>query len=452
MTVPPPLSELRKRFPEAFRVSETLHSAGFSALFAGGCVRDWLLGREAKDIDIASDAAPDEVEALFPRTHAIGKSFGVIQVMEGRELFEVATFRRDLEQSDGRHPGRIEPSSPTEDARRRDFTVNGLFLDPDSGEVIDFVGGREDLAAKRIRAIGDPRERFREDHLRMLRAARFAAVLGFDIEAETRTAIRERAPDLQRISVERIRTEFVRLLTEAPRPGDAVELLDDCGLLEQILPEFLDLRGCDQPPEFHPEGDVWVHTLMMLNELKNPSPALALAVLLHDIGKPATRSVENGRIRFTGHAQVGAKMAETWMRKMKFGKALREQVVGMVDRHMNFMNVGQMRKASLRRMVGRPHFDEELELHRIDCLCSNGITASHERLIQAKAEYEAEAALPEPWITGQDLLAMGIEKGPIIGKWKQRAYDEQLEGTHPDKASLLDWVKTRAKRMTSDGE
>ncbi|MCC5849052.1 MAG: CCA tRNA nucleotidyltransferase [Verrucomicrobia bacterium] len=441
MNAPPPLSELRKRFPEAFRVSETLNSAGFQALFAGGCVRDWILGRDAKDIDIASDANPDEVEALFPRTHAIGKSFGVIQVMEGEALFEVATFRRDLDQTDGRRPGRIEPSTPPEDAQRRDFTLNGLFLDPISGEVIDYVGGLEDLAAKRIRAIGDPRERFREDHLRMLRAARFAAVLGFEIEAHTRTAIRERAPDLQRISVERIRTEFVRMLTESPRPGDAVALLDDCKLLEQILPEFLDLRGCTQPPEFHPEGDVWVHTLMMLNELKNPSPALALGVLLHDIGKPATRSEENDRIRFTGHAQVGAEMAETWMRKMKFSKAMREQVTGMVDRHMNFMNVTKMRKAGLRRMVGRPHFEDELELHRIDCLCSNGITASHELLTQAKAEYEAEAALPEPWITGKDLMALGIEQGPGIGKWKQRAYDEQLEGRHPDKAALLGWVK-----------
>jgi putative nucleotidyltransferase with HDIG domain len=435
------LSDRRKMHPAAFRLSETLREAGFEALFAGGCVRDWLLGREPKDIDVASNATPDEVEALFERTHALGKAFGVIQVMMGEEAFEVTTFRRDLDYSDGRRPAGIEPSSPEEDAKRRDFTVNGLFMDPVSGEIIDYVDGRSDLKHGIIRAIGDPGERFREDHLRMLRAVRFAAVLGFEIEEQTKAAIRERAGDLARISVERIRTEFVRLLTESARPGDAVELLDACGLLEVILPEFLDLRGCEQPPEWHPEGDVWTHTVMMLNELNQPSARLALGVLLHDIGKPATRTVEaDGRIRFMGHAQVGARMADRWMRKMKFSNALREDVKGLVDRHMNFMNVKQMREATRKRMVASPVIEDELELHRLDCLCSNGITESYEILQRVRKEVEKEAALPEPWVTGRDLLRLGL-KGQAIGEWKQRAYDEQLEGRFADKEGLMRWVE-----------
>ncbi|MCH8528446.1 MAG: CCA tRNA nucleotidyltransferase [Kiritimatiellae bacterium] len=440
------VSELRKLYPSAFRVSETLRAAGFEALFAGGCVRDWLLGRVPKDIDVASNATPEEVEGLFERTHALGRAFGVIQVMMGEEAFEVTTFRRDLAYSDGRRPEGIVPSTPEEDARRRDFSINGLFLDPVSGEVIDFVGGREDLKHGIIRAIGDPLDRFREDHLRMLRAVRFAAVLGFEMEEDTRAAIRTRAADLGRISVERIRTEFVRLLTESARAGDAVELLDRCGLLEQILPEFLDLRGCEQPPEWHPEGDVWTHTVMMLNELTCPSPRLALAVLLHDIGKPATRTVDaDGRIRFMGHAQVGARMAGAWMRRMKFSNALREEVTGLVDRHMNFMNVKQMRVATRKRFVASPTIGDELELHRVDCLCSNGITETYEILQQVRKAVEAEEALPEPWVNGRDLVGLGL-KGPAVGKWKRRAYDEQLEGRFESKEALMGWVRG----MTSD--
>lgn len=436
------LSELRKTFPEAFRTSETLRRAGFQALFAGGCVRDALLGRSAKDIDLATDATPDQVEALFPRTHAFGKAFGVIQVQEGEALFEVATFRRDFEYEDGRRPGRIEPSNPQHDAERRDFTINGLFLDPHSGELIDFIGGREDLAAGCVRAIGDPALRFREDHLRMLRAVRFAATLGFEIHPDTRAAIRAHAADLPRIAAERIREEFVRLLTESPRPGDAVAQLHDCGLLQHILPEFLLLRGCGQPPEWHPEGDVWTHTLLMLNELRHPSPALALAVLLHDIGKPATRSVDaDGRIRFTGHAQVGAAIAARWMTRLKFSRALRDQVCGYVDRHMNFINVPQMRPATLRRLAASPTLDEELELHRLDCRCSNGITESYDRIQEFRAALAETPELPEPWIRGQDLLALGLTPGPELGRWKQRAFDAQLESRFPSREALLDWIR-----------
>ena len=437
-----PLSVLRKSVPNAFRVTETLSRAGYTAYFAGGCVRDCLLGRPPKDIDIASNAPPEQVEALFPRTHPIGKAFGVVQVVEGDDVFEVAAFRRDLEQTDGRRPGRIEPSTPEEDAQRRDFTINGLFLDPRSGAIIDFVGGQPDLASHLIRAIGQPADRFREDRLRMLRAVRFAAVLDFTIHPHTLAAIQAQSAEIRQISVERIQVEFTRLLTESPRPGHALEQLHAAGLLRYILPEFLDLQGCEQPPEFHPEGDVWTHTVMMLNHLHAPSPALALAVLLHDIGKPQTRTVENGRIRFTGHAQVGAEIAERWLRKMKYSNALRQQVVGMVDRHMNFMNVSNMRTATLRRFVARENFEEELELHRIDCLCSNGITESHDLLKQIRAQHLAAAALPTPWIDGRDLLRLGLREGPEIGKWKRIAYDAQLENHFPDKSTLLKWLST----------
>lgn len=429
--------------PAAMRVVEPLQSAGFETFFAGGWVRDLLLNRASKDIDIATRARPDQVEALFPRTHAIGKAFGVIQVVQNDEVFEVATFRRDLAYQDGRRPEGYEPSSPEEDASRRDFTINGLFLDPLSGELRDYVNGVSDIQSGIIRAIGDPALRFQEDHLRMLRAVRFASVLGFDIETASRQAILEKAPLLNKVSAERVRVEFVRLLTESPKAGDGVQLLHDCGLLTHILPELLDCIDCTQPPEFHPEGDVWTHTLMMLNELTDPSPELALSVLLHDIGKPATRTEEAGRIGFQGHAQVGAELAGTWLRRMKFSKKQIRTVTGLVHRHMDMMNVPKMRKATLRKIVSRDVFEDELELHRVDCLCSNGIKESRGILLQARREFEADAALPDPWIGGRDLLDLGLPPGPEIGKWKHLAYEQQLEGVFPDKAALLEWVKNK---------
>ncbi len=437
----PSASELRKRCPEAFVVVETLRDAGYIAYFAGGAVRDLLRGKAFKDIDIASDAPPDEVEQLFENTHAIGKSFGVIQVLIDSEPFEVAAFRQDREYLDGRHPEGYEPTSPDLDAQRRDFSINGLFLDPIAMEVIDYVGGVADLQQGLIRAIGDPRERFAEDQLRLLRALRFSTVLEFPIEPQTLEAIRELAPRIQTVSVERILKEIIRILTEAPRAGDALEALADSGLLQEILPEALELKGCEQPPQFHPEGDVWVHTCMMLNELDQPSPALALGTLLHDIGKPATFTVEDGRIRNPGHAQVGAEMAQQWLNKMKAGSKLREQVVGLVDRHMNYMNVSNMRKATLRRTVAMEHFEDEIELHRIDCLCSNGITESVEKLKVARAEFLAKAALPKPLILGEDLMELGLSPGPLLGEWKQKAYDRQLEENLEDKEQLLQWLR-----------
>jgi len=434
-------AELRRMLPEAMPVIERLRGEGFQALFAGGWVRDWCLGREARDVDIASNAGPEEVEALFPRTHALGKAFGVIQVVMGEHTFEVATFRRDLGTADGRHPQSIESASLEEDALRRDFTVNGLYMDPVSGELIDVVGGLADLQAGVIRAIGDPAERFREDHLRMLRAVRFAAVLEFEVDPDTLAAVKQHGDDILKVSSERIRNEFVRTLTESPRPGDALELLRHSGLLRHILPQALEMIGCAQPPEFHPEGDVWTHTVLMLNQLRDPSPELALAVLFHDIGKPATRTETGGRIRFRGHAQVGADMAETWLRAYRFSKREIRTITGWVSRHMDMMNVPNMKKSTLRRLVSRERFEEEMELHRIDCLCSNGLVESHSILQQARAEAAEEAALPDPLITGRDLLDMGLNPGPDIGRWKKRAYEEQLERAQPDKNELKDWLR-----------
>ena len=433
---------LSKAHPEAVVVVERLVAAGHRTLWAGGCVRDLLLGRECKDIDIATAASPDEVEALFEHTHAIGKAFGVIQVMINGISFDVASFREDRDYTDGRHPDVITPSTAELDATRRDFTINGLFLDPCSGELLDVVDGRKDLEQKIVRAIGNPDLRFREDHLRMLRAVRFASVYEFALEPKTRQALLEHAHRIKDISVERIRTELVRMFTEAPRPGDALTLLRDTGLLQEILPEMMETIGCEQPPEYHPEGDVWTHTVMMLNELSSPSIELAFAVLLHDIGKPQTRTVDTeGRIRFMGHAQVGASIADQWLKTYKFPNAERKTIVNLVNRHMDFINVPQMRSATLKKIVARPEFEDELELHRIDCLCSNGIEGTVEKLREVRADFEKEAALPSPLITGKDLIAMGVPPGPEIGKWKDAAYEQQLEDSELNKESLLRWVE-----------
>lgn len=433
---------LSSTYPEAVWVVQTLTAAGFRTLWAGGCVRDLLLDRPFSDIDIATAATPEEVEALFDHTHAIGKAFGVIQVVTDSHTFEVASFREDQDYTDGRHPDKIRPSTAEKDATRRDFTVNGLFLNPLTGELLDVVGGLDDLEKKCIRAIGDADLRFREDHLRMLRAVRFSSVLDFRIEPSTREAIVRNAQRIQAVSAERVRTELVRTLTESARPGDALTLLRDTGLLQHLLPEMLKTVGCEQPPEYHPEGDVWTHTVMMLNELNHPSPLLALAVLLHDIGKPETQTVDDqGVIRFRGHAQVGAAIADRWLTRFRFPKALRNSVVGLVNRHMDFMNVRHMRPATLKKIVARPDFADELELHRVDCLCSNGITQSVETLKEVRAEFEKESALPEPLVTGQDLLNLGLPPGPDIGTWKEKAYEHQLENSQVTRPELLEWVR-----------
>jgi putative nucleotidyltransferase with HDIG domain len=406
----------------------TLRGRGHKAYLVGGCVRDRLLGVTPKDFDVATDARPDQVAAYFPGARLVGAQFGVALVGGGDGIqVEVATFRSEGVYSDGRRPDEVRfESDPALDARRRDFTINGLMLDPFSGEVLDYVGGKADLAAKVIRAIGDPDERFREDHLRMLRAIRFAARLGFSIEDETFAAIRRAAPCITRISPERIRDELVKILTEgAARRG--FELLDSSGLLKEVASEIKAFQGVEQPPEYHPEGDVWTHVMLMLERMRDPTPALALGVLLHDVGKPATFRIAE-RIRFDGHAEVGAAMAKDWLGRLRFSNEDVEQVTSLVANHMRFKDVRQMRLSTLKRFLRLPHFDQHLELHRLDCLSSNGRLDSYEFARAKLRELDREELRPEPLITGRDLIRAGYAPGQGFGEALSAVETGQLEG------------------------
>jgi putative nucleotidyltransferase with HDIG domain len=428
----------------AGEVAATLRAAGHMALFAGGCVRDALLGRPLKDIDIATSATPDEVEQLFPgATVAVGKAFGVIVVCRPPHTFEVATFRADGDYRDGRRPDAIRFTDAAEDARRRDFTINGLFGDPVTGEVLDFIHGRADLAAGIVRAIGEPALRFQEDHLRLLRAVRFTAVLGFRLDPATATAARAAAPLLADVSAERIGMEFTRMLCEAPRPSEALELLADLDLLPRFLPEVAALRGVAQPAAYHPEGDVWTHTCLMLDAIPAPrDPVLAYAALLHDVGKPPTFTCAPDEIpRFPNHAPVGAEMARAILLRLKRPTELIEAVTIAVDRHMTFVTLPEMRPAKLRRFLGSPTFPLELALHKLDVTNSHGKLEIALFAEQKIAEYAAEPVLPEAWIKGRDLLALGLKPGPRVGQWLVRAYDAQLEARFPDREALRAWLQ-----------
>ncbi len=432
----------------ARHILDVLRNAGYETYWAGGYVRDRLLGRPAKDIDVVTSARPDEIRALFPKTFEVGKQFGVIIVMQDGHPFEVSTFRRDREYRDGRHPVSVEFCAPEEDARRRDFTINALFHDPETGRVIDHVNGQADLEARLIRAIGDPEARFREDHLRLLRAVRFASVLNFQIEPDTFTAVRENAERIHRVSAERIQHELTCLLTESPRPGDGLCLLRDSTLLAEILPEVAALEGQEQPPQFHPEGDVFTHTVIMLNAMERPSTELAYAVLLHDIGKPATASIGPGRdgrdrIRFDRHDEIGADMAERILRRLRFPNESIETITAVVRNHMRFMHVQEMRPATLKRMIGAPWFPLELELHRLDCLASHGMLDNYHFLRAHVEALQDEPVLPPPHVTGHDIMALGVPEGPEVGRWLKETYEHQLEHEAMDRESLLDWLRRR---------
>ena len=424
-------------------VLRILRENGHEALLVGGCVRDLLLGRKPKDWDVATDALPDRIEALFPKTVAVGKAFGIIAVVcDDGSTVEVATYRADSPYADGRHPSTVAFTNAREDALRRDFTVNALFLDPATGDIRDYIGGRADLDARVIRAIGDPETRFKEDHLRLLRAVRFAVVLGFSIEPATFAAIQKLAPQIHRISAERIRDELFRLLTEAPQAGQALQLLRDAGLLKEILPEIEALVGVEQPPEFHPEGDVFTHVKLMLDAMPpNPSLRLALAVLLHDIGKPPTANfatLPDGtqRWRFENHAPVGAEMARAILERLRAPNALVADVCAIVAGHMRIADADKMRPPKLRRLIGAPTFADELELHRLDCASSHAILDVYDFLKAKQAEFAAEPVLPPPLVTGRDLIALGHAPGPHFAQILRDAYDRQLEG-QTDKAALL---------------
>ena len=400
----------------ALEIVHSLQARGHRALFVGGCVRDRLLGITPKDYDVGTDARPDEIAGYFPGSQLVGAHFGVVLVRREPDVHvEVATFRSEGTYSDGRRPDAVRfESDPALDARRRDFTIYALMQDPFSGDVIDFTGGREDLKARVIRAIGNPGDRFREDYLRMLRAVRFAARLEFSIEPSTLAAIQTEAPSISRISAERIRDELIRILMEGnPRRG--FDLLDECGLLAHVQPEVKALQGVAQPPEFHPEGDVWTHVLLMLEQLRKPTSTLALGVLQHDVGKPPTFTVSD-RIRFNGHAEVGAKMTDHILTRLKLPNESAEQVVSLVANHMRFKDVQQMRLSTLKRFLGLPHFEEHLELHRLDCLSSNGYTEAYNFVLEKIQEFGREQLHPPRLLTGRDLIKAGYLPGPLINK------------------------------------
>lgn len=429
--------------PTAREIARRLRAAGHVAYFAGGCVRDLLRGQVPKDFDIATDARPEAVQKLFSRTYAVGAHFGVIVVLENGFQFEVATFRSDGVYLDGRRPAEVQFASAEEDAARRDFTINGMFFDPEENEVIDFVGGRADLEAGLIRAIGDPAERIAEDRLRILRAVRFATVLGFKIEPATWEAVRAHAASINEISAERIREELVRIFL-SPQRARGWDLLDACGLLRAILPELDAMKGCEQPPQFHPEGDVFKHTRIMLEMLPaEVSLPLVLSVLFHDIGKPPTSTVdEEGRIRFNGHDRVGAEMTEQIMERLRFSRAEIDATVEAVRQHMVFKDVPNMRVARLKRFMARPTFEDELELHRVDCASSHAMLDNYEFLLKKREEFANEPIIPPPLVRGDDLIAMGMRPGPKFGEILEAVETRQLEGALKDREEALEWVKT----------
>ncbi len=426
----------------AERVVGRLTGAGFRALFAGGCVRDMLLQRTPKDYDVATSATPEQIMELFPRHVPVGVAFGVVLVVgdgENNPQVEVTTFRGETTYSDGRHPDQVSFTDEVEDVKRRDFTVNGLLFDPLKNEVLDYVGGRADLERKLIHAIGDPRRRFQEDHLRMLRAIRFATRLGFEIEGATFGAIRDHAPRIAAISAERIRDELNGMLT-SPAPRRALELLKKSRLLKHILPEVDALEGVPQPPQFHPEGDVWVHTLLLLENLHEAPLTLALGAMLHDIGKPPTFEIAD-RIRFNEHERVGAEMTEALMRRLKYSNEDIECVVNLVRGHMAFKDAHHMRPATLKRFLRQADFDQHLELHRLDCVASHGDLREYD-VCRAELEKQSNETLrPPPLITGRDLIALGLQPGPRFSQILGDVEDRQLEGALTDRDATLAYVR-----------
>lgn len=426
----------------AVAIARRLRAAGFQALFAGGSVRDRLLGVPPKDFDVATSAGPEQVQALFARTVPVGVAFGVVLVVEDGEEVEVATFREDLGIADGRHPKGVRFADARADAMRRDFTVNGMFEDPETGEVLDFVGGQEDLRARTVRAIGDPRLRFREDRLRMLRAVRFATVLDFRIERETLDAVREGAAAIADVSAERVRDELTRILVSG-RGGRGLGLLLDTGLLPAILPEIAALDGVPQPPRFHPEGDVLTHTRMLLDGVRDDREEVALAALLHDVGKPPTLEMKEGRPAFPRHAQVGAGMAEAILRRLRYPNRVVEQVTDLVDRHMDWPQLREMREAKRRRLLLREDLLLHMELHRLDCLACHGDLSIHAYALEERRRIEAEPPPVKPLLTGRDLIGMGFAPGPAFKAMLEAIVDAQLEGAVKDADEARAFVRAR---------
>lgn len=437
----------------ATRIVRRLQEAGHSAFFVGGCVRDALLGKQPQDYDIATSARPEAVESLFPKTVPVGRQFGVILVIEDGQPFQVATFRADVGYVDGRRPTAVTFTDAREDALRRDFTVNGLFFDPVSETLHDWVNGAADLRARVIRTIGDPQLRFAEDYLRLLRAVRFAAQLDFTIEAATFAAVREHAAKISGISAERVRDELVKLF-RPPHAARGLRLLHESGLLGHVLPELAATVGCQQSPDYHPEGDVFTHIGLMLQQLPaDASIELAWAVLLHDIAKPptASRNEQTGAIHFYGHEKVGAEMSEAILRRLRFTNHQIAAIVDAVLHHMQFKDVPKMRKATLRRMILRDTFPLELELHRLDCLGSHQRLDHYDFLVRNADELAHQPELIPPLLDGRDVLASGIPAGPQVGALLNELRDLQLDGTLTSAEAAREWLRGRARELALQG-
>jgi poly(A) polymerase len=459
-----PLSNAKQHAAEIVRI---LRDHGHQAYFAGGCVRDLLLAREPADYDIATDATPREVMQIFPQTYAVGEQFGVVLVPESsgatsngatgvparplerneRAVVEVATFRSDVSYSDGRHPDEVRfTKDPREDAQRRDFTINGMMLDPlifdkTTNEILDFVGGREDLKAGIIRAIGNPERRFTEDKLRMLRAVRFAARFNYQIDPATLAAIQKLAAQIHQVSSERVREELTKMLTEG-QARRAFELLDTTKLLPEVLPEIAAMKGVEQSPQHHPEGDVFVHTLLLLEKLPaGASKTLAWGALLHDVGKPPTFRIAPDRIRFDGHVEVGVKMAAEILRRLRFSNYETDQILALVDNHMRFGDVQRMKQSTLKRFFRLPAFDEHLELHRMDCLSSHGNLDSYNYSREQMNSMPPETIRPTPLITGRDLIDAGYKPGPRFTEILSAVEDAQLEGRLASREAAMEYVR-----------
>jgi poly(A) polymerase len=448
----------------AVEIVHRLQTTGFSAFWVGGCVRDFLLGREPQDYDIATSARPEQVEKLFKRTIAVGRKFGVMVVVENGQPFQVATYRAEADYRDGRHPEQVTFGDAEADALRRDFTVNGLFYDPITEKLHDWVGGEKDLRAKIIRTIGSPAERFAEDHLRLLRAVRFAAQLGFEIEPQTFAAIKRLAPKIELISAERIRDELIKLFSPPgwsssfslsgntlkrelqPHAARGLVLLLKSGLLPGVLPELITTVACEQSPDFHPEGTVFEHIRLMLEKMPpGAHPSLPWAVISHDIAKPATAEMDpaTGKIHFYGHEKVGAALAERILTRLRFPKKQIEEIVACVRQHMQFKDVKQMRKATLRRLLMRKTFPLELELHRLDCLGSHGDLGHYEFLVEQAAELEKKPAIRPPLLTGKDLIALGMKPGPALGALLAEIREKQLQDELKTPRQARAWAKKR---------
>ncbi|HWN97311.1 MAG TPA: CCA tRNA nucleotidyltransferase [Methylomirabilota bacterium] len=455
----------------AIEIVRRLQDAGFEAFWVGGCVRDVLLAREPQDYDIATNARPEDTEKLFPKTIPVGRQFGVLLVVEGGHEFQIATFRAETDYKDGRRPERVSFSDAREDALRRDFTVNGLFFDPIANQLHDWVGGEADLRAKVVRTIGSPDERFAEDHLRLLRAIRFAAQLGFDIEPNTFAAVRKHAGKIRLVSAERIRDELIKLFSP-PHAARGLTLLHESDLMPHVLPELVPTLTCEQSPDYHPEGSVFNHIRLMLDHLqplplrsgvpaeRHPSTdgeraalcrdaatpdlneSLAWAAMLHDIAKPQTQSVgEDGAIHFYGHEKVGAEMAENILQRLKFPRKQTDEIIAAVQHHMQFKDAPSMRKATLRRMLLRETFPLELELHRLDCLGSHRRLDIYDFLGEQRAHLNDQPHLLPPLLTGNDLIALGLEPGPQLGALLHELRDKQLADELKNADEARAWVK-----------